>query len=69
MPLTSGLLLAEHLTRSASLLRRATSTGKTHRQALRQLANRWVGILHGCLEFDELYDEAIAWPTRNKVAA
>jgi hypothetical protein len=43
--------------------------GKTHRQALRQLANRWVGILHGCLEFGELYDEAIAWPTRNKVAA
>ena len=23
---------------------------KTHRQALRQLANRWVGILHTCLE-------------------
>ena len=43
--------------------------GKTHRQALRQLANRWVGILHGCLEFDELYNEAIAWPTRNAAAA
>ena len=24
--------------------------GKTHRQALRQLANRLVGILHDCLE-------------------
>jgi len=35
--------------------------GKTHRQALRQLANRWVGILHGCLEAEAPYDEAIAW--------
>ena len=26
---------------------------KTHRQALRQLANRLVGILHVCLEHDE----------------
>lgn len=37
--------------------------GKTHRQALRQLANRWVGILHGCLETRPIYKEQIAWPT------
>jgi transposase len=36
--------------------------GKTHSQAIRQLANRWVGILHACLERRELYREAIAWP-------
>jgi hypothetical protein len=24
--------------------------GHTHRRALRSLANRWVGILHGCLK-------------------
>ena len=35
--------------------------GKTHRQALRQLANRWVGILHTCLQHSQLYDEATAW--------
>ena len=31
--------------------------GKTHSQATRQLANRWVGILHACLERRELYRE------------
>jgi hypothetical protein len=43
--------------------------GKTHRQALRQVANRFVGILHICLERGVLYDEAIAWPTDSAVAA
>ena len=36
--------------------------GKTHRQALRQLANRWVGILHHCLQARAAYREALAWP-------
>jgi hypothetical protein len=35
--------------------------GKTHRQALRQLANRWVGILHACLQRGQLYNETAAW--------
>jgi hypothetical protein len=35
--------------------------GKTHRQALRQLANRWTGILHICLQRGQLYDETAAW--------
>jgi hypothetical protein len=35
--------------------------GKTHSQATRQLANRWVGILHACLARRETYREEIAW--------
>ena len=37
--------------------------GASHRAALRQLGNRLVGILHGCLKTGTLYDEAKAWPT------
>lgn len=36
--------------------------GKTHSQATRQLANRWVGILHACLERRMPYREQTAWP-------
>ena len=36
--------------------------GLSHNAALRQLANRLVGILHGCLKTRTLYDEATAWP-------
>jgi hypothetical protein len=36
--------------------------GLSHRAALRQLANRLVGILHGCLKTRTLYNEATAWP-------
>jgi transposase len=42
---------------------------KTHRQALRQLANRLVGILHVCLEREVLYDELVAWPENSEIAA
>ena len=42
---------------------------KTHHQALRQLANRWVGILHGCLDHSALYDEITAWPATAQQAA
>ena len=42
---------------------------KHHRKAIRQLANRWVGILHTCLERGCLYDEEIAWPTKKELAA
>jgi len=41
--------------------------GKTHSQATRQLANRWVGILHACLERREAYREHVAWPERQEV--
>jgi len=43
--------------------------GKTHSQALRALANRLVGILHGCLHSRQLYDESIAWPSTIEAAA
>ncbi|WP_055750315.1 IS110 family transposase [Frankia sp. AvcI1] len=39
---------------------RARGTG--HHAALRQLANRLVGILHGCLKTRTPYNEATAWP-------
>ena len=35
-----------------------------HHAALRQLANRLVGILHGCLKTSTRYDEDIAWQHR-----
>jgi hypothetical protein len=35
--------------------------GAGHRSALRQLANRLVGILHGCLKTRTCYDERITW--------
>ena len=38
--------------------------GDTHPQALRALANRLVGILHGCLKHRTLYDEHTAWAHR-----
>jgi len=47
--------------------------GAGHNPALRQLANRLTGILHGCLKTRTLYDEATAWPhyaaTPEKTAA
>jgi hypothetical protein len=43
--------------------------GNTHHQALRALANRLVGILHGCLRHHRLYDETTAWPTIPEVPA
>jgi transposase len=36
--------------------------GLGHNGALRQVSNRLVGILHGCLKTGTLYDEATAWP-------
>jgi len=35
--------------------------GVGHHAALRQLSNRLVGILHGCLKTRTLYDETTAW--------
>jgi transposase len=36
--------------------------GIGHNDALRRLANRLAGILHGCLLTRTTYDEATAWP-------
>jgi len=38
--------------------------GAAYNAALRQVANRLVGILHGCLKNGALYDEATAWTNR-----
>lgn len=43
--------------------------GDTHNQALRALANRLVGILHGCLRHHTPYNEDTAWAHRNHEAA
>ena len=40
------------------------AAGDLHHQALRALANRLVGILHGCLAHHSLYDEHTAWAHR-----
>jgi transposase len=39
--------------------------GIDHNPALRQLANRLVGILHGCLKTGTLYNETTAWQHQN----
>jgi hypothetical protein len=41
--------------------------GIEHHDALRRLANRLVGILHGCLKTRTLYDEATAWGHRQNL--
>lgn len=43
--------------------------GDTHNRALRALANRLVGILHGCLTHHTAYDEHLAWSHRTPTAA
>src|SRR6266704_849481 len=40
---------------------RQRARGADYNAALRQLANRLVGILHGCLKTDTPYSEATAW--------
>lgn len=40
---------------------RQRARGASYNAALRQLANRLVGILHGCLKAGTAYDEATAW--------
>jgi hypothetical protein len=60
------------LTRSAgarALYDHQRARGATHHQALRALANRLVGILHGCLRHRTQYDEATAWAKSTQAAA
>jgi len=45
------------------------TNGDTHNRALRALANRLVGILHGCLRHGAPYDENTAWAHRHDIAA
>jgi transposase len=49
---------------------RLKARGVGHQAALRQLANRLVGILHGCLKTSTLYNETTAWSHQaNQTAA
>jgi transposase len=48
---------------------RQRARGATHYQALRTVANRLVGILHGCLRHHTLYDEHRAWHTEHESMA
>ncbi|MFB9689091.1 IS110 family transposase [Amycolatopsis plumensis] len=48
---------------------RQRARGSSHNAALRQLANRLVGILHGCLKTRTRYDETTAWPHHINSAA
>lgn len=43
--------------------------GSGHHAALRQLGNRLVGILHGCLKTRTTYDETTAWAHHHTLAA
>jgi hypothetical protein len=45
------------------------SRNKRHHESLRIVANRLVGILHGCLRHHQLYREDIAWPPTEVAAA
>ena len=48
---------------------RQRDRGASHNAALRQLANRLVGILHGCLKTGTHYNEATAWSYHHIEAA
>ena len=48
---------------------RQRTRGSDYNAALRQLANRLVGILHGCLKTRTLYNEATAWSHHLNAAA
>ena len=64
-----GVLLAARITRRHRLLPAAPARNIGHHAALRQLANRPVGILHGCLKTHTTYDENTAWTHTQNPAA
>jgi transposase len=45
---------------------RIRARGTAHRAALRQLGNRLVGILHGCLKTGTEYNETTAWTPKDQ---
>ncbi|MGH3406992.1 MAG: IS110 family transposase, partial [Streptosporangiaceae bacterium] len=53
--------------RARALYDNLRARGIEHNDALRRLANRLVGILHGCLKTRTLYDEATAWGHRQNL--
>ncbi len=58
-----------HSTGARTFYDQRRAAGDTHHRALRALANRLVGILHGCLRHGTPYDERVAWSHRQPQAA
>ena len=58
----------QDLGRRGSLRVGIPPSGPMDREAF-LLANRLVGLLHGCLRHQTLYDEHIAWAHRHQQAA
>jgi transposase len=52
-----------------SYYRALRARGIGHQAALRQLSNRLVGILHGCLKTGTVYNEHTAWNHHTQIAA
>ena len=69
MPLPVGVLCLTASPGARADDDRCRAAGKTHQQALRALANRLVGILHGCLRHRTLDNELHARPTATQKAA
>ena len=69
-PLQYPALVRLALVKASALEARAyydhrRAQGDSHHEPLRALANRLVGILHGCFEHRTLYDEHTAWGHRH----
>ena len=63
-----GLRRPERLARRPRLLRRSSApAASSTTPPSGELANRLVGILHGCLKTRTLYDEATAWGHRENL--
>jgi hypothetical protein len=62
-------LCADGLPRARAYYDQLRARGTGHHAALRQLSNRLVGILHGCLKTRTRYSEATAWSHRTSDAA
>ena len=60
-PAHPGPVRTVRIARRPRLLRQATRPRASHNSALRQLSNRLVGILHGCLKTGTCYHETTAW--------
>lgn len=64
-----GIPRRQTITRRRRLHQQKRDTGADHHQALRAVANRLVGILHGCLQHRTPYNEDTAWAHRHTQAA
>jgi hypothetical protein len=59
-----GLLRTDHQPRRRTSYDKHSAAGDLHHQFPRALANRLVGILHGCLRHHMEYNEHKAWAHR-----